>query len=320
MTTPEEPRDATSSPSDTGWPVDAGEPPAPLETSDPTDAEEEGWPAVAEPEPESDPDPDLQPAQQPEIAASDAAVAPAAEFSDVAEWEPEPDLAASDAAVAPAAEFSDVAEWEPEAEPEPEPLLASDPEAVPATEASDASQAWEVAAEPEPEVAAYEPLPTRGGVSAAVIALALTALLMAIANGFVWYRVHQNSAAETARRAGLEASRDAARVLFSYDYRQLDKDFSAGKALTTGKFAKEYAKTTADVVTDIAKEKKAVVKAEVVTAGVVRATPDVVVTIVYVNQVTTSSLQAAPKVDLSRVRMTMTKVGSHWRVSQVDAL
>ena len=54
--------------------------------------------------------------------------------------------------------------------------------------------------------------------------------------------------------------------------------------------------------------------------GVVRATPKTVVTIVYVNQVTTSSLAQAPKVDLSRVRMTMTKVDGHWRVSKVDAL
>jgi Mce-associated membrane protein len=70
----------------------------------------------------------------------------------------------------------------------------------------------------------------------------------------------------------------------------------------------------------VAKEKKAVVKAEVVTAGVVTATPGKVVTIVYVNQVTTSSLAAAPKVDLSRVRMTMAKVGGHWLVAKVDAL
>jgi Mce-associated membrane protein len=157
-------------------------------------------------------------------------------------------------------------------------------------------------------------------MSAAVVALVLTAVLMAVANAFVWYRVHDHSATESARRAGLEQSREAARILFSYDYRQLDKDFAAGKSLTTGAFGKQYAETTAKVVTPVAKEKKAVVKAEVVTAGVVRASPKTVVTIVYVNQVTTSSLAAAPKVDLSRVRMTLTKVGGHWLVSKVDAL
>jgi Mce-associated membrane protein len=132
--------------------------------------------------------------------------------------------------------------------------------------------------------------------------------------------VHQHAAADDARRAGLEASRDAARVLFSYDYRTLDKDFKAGQALTTGTFRTEYAQTTAKVVTPVAEKNKAVVKAEVVTAGVVRASAETVVTIVYVNQVTTSSLAAAPKVDLSRVRMTMSKVGDRWRVSRVEAL
>jgi hypothetical protein len=39
-----------------------------------------------------------------------------------------------------------------------------------------------------------------------------------------------------------------------------------------------------------------------------------------VNQVTTSSLAAAPKVDLSRVGMTLRHVNGHWLVSRVDAL
>jgi Mce-associated membrane protein len=161
----------------------------------------------------------------------------------------------------------------------------------------------------------------RRPISPAAIAVALTVLLMAaVANGFVWYRVHENSATDNARRAGLETSRDAARVLFSYDYRTLSKDFSAGQAFTTGKFRSEYSTTTSKVVAPLAVKQKVVVKAEVVTAGVVRATPTTVVTIVYVNQVTTSSLAAAPKIDLSRVRMTLEHIGGRWLVSNVDAL
>jgi Mce-associated membrane protein len=153
-----------------------------------------------------------------------------------------------------------------------------------------------------------------------VLALILTTVLMAVANGFVWYLVRDHAATEKARQAGLEASRDDARVLFSYDYRALAKDFSAGKAVTTGTFRKQYSDTTSKVVTSVATQKKAVVKADVVTAGVVRASTSTVVTIVYVNQVTTSSLQQGPKVDLSRVRMTMKHVGGKWLVSNVEAL
>jgi len=145
-------------------------------------------------------------------------------------------------------------------------------------------------------------------------------VLMTAATAIVWYQVHRHDQTEDARRQAVETSRDAARVLFSYDYRTLTKDFAAGKAITTGKFRNDYANTTSKVVTPVALEKKAVVKAEVVTAGVVRATPETVVTIVYVNQVTTSSLQTGPKVDLSRVRMTVKHVGNQWLISNVEAL
>jgi len=156
--------------------------------------------------------------------------------------------------------------------------------------------------------------------SAPVLALLIMTVLMTTATAVVWYQVHRHDATENARRAGLETSRDAARVLFSYDYRTLSKDFAAGAAITTGTFRTQYADTTTKVVSPVAIEKKAVVKAEVVTAGVVRAGPDTVVTIVYVNQVTTSSLQTGPKVDLSRVRMTVKRVGGRWLISNVEAL
>ena len=70
----------------------------------------------------------------------------------------------------------------------------------------------------------------------------------------------------------------------------------------------------------MAKRYKAVVKANVINAGVVRASPDEVVTVVYVNQVTTSTQVTGEKVDLSRVRMTLVRSGDRWLVTRVDAL
>jgi Mce-associated membrane protein len=153
-----------------------------------------------------------------------------------------------------------------------------------------------------------------------VVALLLMTALMAAATGYLWLQVRDHDRRESARRSGLEASRDAARLLFSYDYRTLDKDFATGRELTTGEFRKQYEKTTTKVVSDVAKQVKAVVKANVVSAGVVRATPDTVVTVVYVNQVTTSTRVTGEKLDLSRVRMTLRSVGGRWLVDRVDAL
>jgi len=143
---------------------------------------------------------------------------------------------------------------------------------------------------------------------------------MAAATAYVWLQVRDHARTESARKSGLEASRDAARLLFSYDYRTLDKDFKTGLALTTGDFRNQYNKTTTKVVADVAKQYKAVVKANVVGAGVVSATPTKVVTVVYVNQVTTSTRVTGEKVDLSRVRMTLERSGGEWLVTSVNAL
>jgi Mce-associated membrane protein len=144
--------------------------------------------------------------------------------------------------------------------------------------------------------------------------------LMAAATTYLWLQVREHQQTEQARRSGLEASRDAARLLFSYDYRTLDKDFQTGLALTTGEFRTQYNKTTTKVVADVAKQYKAVVKANVVGAGIVSATPEKVVAVVYVNQVTTSTRVTGEKVDLSRVRMTLERSDGRWLVTSVNAL
>ena len=161
---------------------------------------------------------------------------------------------------------------------------------------------------------------TRRRISIPVLVLTLLTLVAGAVTAKVWLDVRSQSQAEDARRSGLEASRDAARLLFSYDYRTLDKDFATGRRLTTGSFRIDYDKTTTRVVADVAQRYKAVVKANVINAGVVSATPSRVVTVVYVNQVTSSTQVKGQKVDLSRVRMTLVRVDGVWLVTKVDAL
>ena len=83
--------------------------------------------------------------------------------------------------------------------------------------------------------------------------------------------------AEAAQLAGGEAVRAAAPAatrILSYDYRHLDADFAAGKALTTGAFAGQYARTTGDAVRSLATQTKATVVAQVASTGVLRASAD----------------------------------------------
>jgi Mce-associated membrane protein len=133
---------------------------------------------------------------------------------------------------------------------------------------------------------------------------------------------------ETARTEALAAARKAAPIVLSYDYRHLDKDFSTARAHLTGDFRDEYGKTTKTVVAPTARKYHGVVKATVAAPGsgdapaasVVSASPDKVVVLLFVNQVTESTQVTGSRVDQNRVRMTMERTGEGWKVSAVDAL
>lgn len=152
-----------------------------------------------------------------------------------------------------------------------------------------------------------------------VLALSLLTVLVAL-TAYLGWDVRQSARTDTARTAGLAASRDAARLLFSYDYNTLDRDFERGLAVTTGTFREEYQRTTREVVRPVAVQYNAVVKADVVEAAVVSASPNRVVTLTFVNQTTTSTRVQGPKIDQSRVRMSLRRVEGTWLVDQVQAL
>lgn len=175
----------------------------------------------------------------------------------------------------------------------------------------------------EPDEAAEQSaVPATRSATAIVVPLAVLVVLLAVATavlGVASVSTRGGGDAGDARRDALAASRNAARLLFSYDYRHLEKDFAAGKAVTTGTFAADYARTTSKLVDDVAARYKAVVVAEVSDAGVVSASKNRVVMLVYFNQRSTSSLAAAQKITQSRVTMVMVRKSGRWLVSEVNA-
>lgn len=146
-----------------------------------------------------------------------------------------------------------------------------------------------------------------------VLALVLTAATLMV-------KARGEARTERARTEAVAAAESRTVDLLSYDYRHLDRDFARAEAGLTGRFAKDYAKTTESAVRPTAEQVHAVVKAEVVSSSVVRAAQNEVVVLLFVNQTTTSTRVDGPQVDLNRVRMTLTRVGDGWRISAVTAL
>jgi Mce-associated membrane protein len=157
---------------------------------------------------------------------------------------------------------------------------------------------------------------------AALVALGLTAVAV------LGWEYAEGRRTDAARTQAVAAARKAAPVVLSYDHRRLEADFAAARGHLTGAFKEEYGRTTSKVVGPTAKKYRGVVKASVVAppdggtpaASVVSVSPDRAVVLLFVNQVTTSTQVTGSRVDLNRVRMTMTRTSGGWKVSAVDAL
>ncbi|MEU0965021.1 hypothetical protein ABZ357_06080 [Streptomyces sp. NPDC005917] len=167
--------------------------------------------------------------------------------------------------------------------------------------------------------------PGRRGLLTAVLCVLLVAALVAAA--MLGWRYREGLLADQARGQALTAAQQSAPVVLSYNYRHLDRDFATAGARLTGHFRDEYRKTTTTVVGPTARKYHGVVKATVAqptggspAASVISASPDRAVVLLFVNQVTTSIQVSGSRVDLNRVRMTLTRTSDGWKVSGVDAL
>lgn len=207
---------------------------------------------------------------------------------------------------------------QPGVEPLVEPAL-SEPAAVqPASDdVQDAPAPFEAADEDAVPAGSDQPS------GALVSVLAGMAVALALLAGLLSYEfLHTRGPApvEASRRAALEAGRDAARLVFSYDYRHLSKDFQAGRAVTTGTFRSEYDRTTSRLVKDVAPRYHAVVLADVSEASVVSVTESRVILLIFVNQQSSSTLTANPKITQSRLEITMQRLHGRWLVANIKAL
>ena len=154
----------------------------------------------------------------------------------------------------------------------------------------------------------------------AVAVLAGSAAVVLAATVVLGYRAKEAGEVESARTGAAGAARTAAQVVLGYDYRHLGADFDRSRALLTGDFRDKYTQTATTLVRPTAAQTHAVVVAEVRSVSVVSATPDQVVTLLFVNQTTTSNRAAEPRTDLNRVRMTMRRVDGRWLVTGMKGL
>jgi Mce-associated membrane protein len=157
----------------------------------------------------------------------------------------------------------------------------------------------------------------RLAVAVATAVLAATATALA---GLVTTHVSSVNAVESTRSDVVGAATSGVATVLSYDYRHLDSDFAAAERLLSPKFRKQYDDTTAKGVKPLAAKYKAISSADVSAAGIVEAERDRAVVLVFVNQTVTNSQLTAPRLDRSRIDVTLVRSNGHWLIDKLTTL
>jgi Mce-associated membrane protein len=168
--------------------------------------------------------------------------------------------------------------------------------------------------------AAEQEKPKRGINWSRVVAFGLLpglALVLAMAAGFLKWQDNSVRDSEVARIESVQAAKDTAVKMLSYNPDTVDQQLNDARSLLTGEFRDQYTSLINDVVIPGAKEKRISAVASVPAAASVSAEPNHAVVLVFVNQTVVVG-QDAPTDTASSVRVTLDKIGDRWLISKFD--
>ncbi|MEB3033006.1 Mce protein [[Mycobacterium] nativiensis] len=148
------------------------------------------------------------------------------------------------------------------------------------------------------------------GVAAAFVAV------FGVAGGLGWQLWQQHRVASAAA-AGQRAAVEYAEALTSIDSNRVDDDFAAVLNGATGDFKDTYTKASVQL-RQLLIENKASAQGKVVDSAVQSESTGKVVVLLMVDQTVTNTTRPDPRVDRSRMKMTMQKVDGRWLASKVE--
>lgn len=200
-------------------------------------------------------------------------------------------------------------------EPDAEDGVVEEAEATEATEAVEATTEAEAAQDAPESPASRARRPVLRVVALAVAAFILLGSL-GTAGVLGWQR-HSQRAVDDAAQQAVAAAQQYAVILTSIDDGQLDQNFAAVLDGATGEFKDMYSQSS-DQLRQALIDNKAKANGTVVAAGVKSATDNKVEVLLFVDQSVSNALNPEPRLDRSRIIMTMEKVNGRWLASKVE--
>ncbi|WP_370182380.1 hypothetical protein [Rhodococcus wratislaviensis] len=142
-----------------------------------------------------------------------------------------------------------------------------------------------------------------GGLVAATVAIAL--------------QVHDRRQIDTAEGQARDRATQLVADVLSYDFNTVDAHFADILPSLGGDLRGQFDSVGKEVIIPSAKQRQVVTSATVVESSVVSASEHAVTLLFFVNQSTTSTDSAAPKLDGSRVRVGMTEQEGTWVMTEM---
>jgi len=188
----------------------------------------------------------------------------------------------------------------------------------------------------EPPTMQGQPPPPASGPGTPLAVAAVTVAVIAVTALAVLIQWHssrnqkseEQSAASPAYLTGTSArAAEAAAVrevtaTLTYNYKTLTADFANAEKGLTPSFRASYAHTTATSVEPLARKYAAISTASVSASGVSSASQsgNAVTVLVFANQTVQNSQLAHPRLDRTRIQVSMVKLGGMWLIDHLTPL
>ncbi|WP_280270558.1 hypothetical protein [Nocardia wallacei] len=174
----------------------------------------------------------------------------------------------------------------------------------------------EDSADEAPDTGTPSPSPRRS-LRAAVAVVAVVVIGLSVCAGVFGWKLKERNEIDAAGRAASATAQNYAVTLTSIDSRHIDQNFTDVLNGATGEFKDMYSKSS-EQLKQLLIDNKAVSKGKVVGVAIRSASTERVEVMLFVDQEVTNAASPDPRLDRSRIVMTMQRAGDRWLAGKVE--
>lgn len=148
---------------------------------------------------------------------------------------------------------------------------------------------------------------------------AVAAIVVAVlcGSGYLGWQSWQQHEVSAAGREAQQSAVGYAQILTSVDSNKIDQNFTEVLDGATGEFKDMYTQASVQL-RQLLLDNKATAHGTVIDSAIESQTEDKVVVLLFVDQTVTNTNVPEPRIDRSRVKITMEKVDGRWRASKIE--